>query len=213
MISLFPLTQKVLSGTRVAHILFSILRSASSVGASIILGPWEISLTLALLHSESWEIEVRYSDQWCQIEFCGQPSGKSHIFSVGNGEILLSMFSRYSLCLGCFYEHACLWLREARRSFRESILAADIHQSFESMPSAGRLQEMRDCKEVKGPDGLILDNPRRQWRVGICPSFVSTGVCKGEGETFGDMDMCGSLWKDRGTLCCSYILLEFLIPP
>ena len=69
---------------------------------------------------------------------------------------------------GSFYEHACLWLREARLSFRESILAADIPQSFESMPSAGRLQEMwESCKEVKRPDGLILDNPRRQWRVGI----------------------------------------------
>jgi len=55
----------------------------------------------------------------------------------------------------------------------------------------------------------MLDNAGRLRTVAVCLSFVSTRVCNGEGEACRNMNMCGSLWKDRRMLCRSYISLEF----
>jgi len=58
------------------------------------------------------------------------------------------------------------------------------------------------CKEVKEPDGRMQDDARRLRTVGLCLSFVSTGVRKGKGRgprTCNSMDMCGDPWNDRRT--------------
>jgi len=42
--------------------------------------------------------------------------------------------------------------------------------------------------------------------VGVCLSFVSAGVSKGNGRhTCNSMDMCGGQWKDRRTLLWLYL--------
>ena len=49
--------------------------------------------------------------------------------------------------------------------------------------------------------------------MGVCLPIVSTRICKGEGETHGNVDMVVVYGRVRGALCCGYIWLEFFILP